>query len=638
MLPLNKPGRKITIRALVTLIPLSILFLLFPINLWSGSQTVRIPLTIDYSLMRSLFIEQAYTKPGGRAVPVDMNEGCNKIELWNPDVGPETTLLKLGSNIRISMGFPVAKTCFKVSEWEGHIDVLQRIVLDPQSMRLKLDAFDFRALTPEGKRTSFNQPVNTFLTTYLTPFLSQVGVDLSVPLKDLKSLLPLFFSSQEQPRIQSWLGTLRPSQIKIGPEGISLDILMDVDVQPKPKEPTGVRPESVIDNMVKSWEGLDAFAINQIEVLFGQLLTEEEKQNILETLLDMRYDFINSLSEGTLDPALLGNQFVSAWQSLSPIMRKYLSGQTNRSPLNFLTFLTVSDALLALNKIGPDAVMIPSRDGLLRLAKLLGVKQVEPSLDYSYAVRPDLRTFFGFGNPLDETGPAFNGFEMDLLDKPTQGMNLNHMFSFLKTWPSLAFAAETPLFSKEILPWVMPKGDISLYLNRIKLALNQGANEVLSKKRLDTKYHFLFQQMVLATAWQESCWRQFTGTESKVSCLVSYNQSSVGLMQINERVWRGIYRPESLRWNSLYNIRAGCEILEEYLRRYALKKPESKTMNADTLAQTLYAMYNGGPGQFKKFLLRSKTNKLFKSDKLFWEKYSWIKSNQLDKLRICLGR
>jgi soluble lytic murein transglycosylase-like protein len=184
----------------------------------------------------------------------------------------------------------------------------------------------------------------------------------------------------------------------------------------------------------------------------------------------------------------------------------------------------------------------------------------------------------------------------------------------------------------------MPRGDISLYLNRIKLALNQGANEVLSKKRLDTKYHFLFQQMVMATAWQESCWRQFTGTESKVSCLVSYNQSSVGLMQINERVWRGIYRPESLRWNALYNIRAGCEILEEYLRRYALKKPESKTMNTDTLAQTLYAMYNGGPGQFKKFLLRSKTNKLFKSDKLFWEKYSWIKSNQLDKLRICLGR
>ena len=73
------------------------------------------------------------------------------------------------------------------------------------------------------------------------------------------------------------------------------------------------------------------------------------------------------------------------------------------------------------------------------------------------------------------------------------------------------------------------------------------------------------------------------------------------MMQINERVWRGLYDLKHLRWNIRYNVRAGCEILEQYFTRYALPNKQAGKLDPDTLASALYAMYNGGPGDFQKY-------------------------------------
>ena len=97
----------------------------------------------------------------------------------------------------------------------------------------------------------------------------------------------------------------------------------------------------------------------------------------------------------------------------------------------------------------------------------------------------------------------------------------------------------------------MPKGgEAGPYLDRIKAALKKASEDASARGKIDPKYQALFRRLVFSTAWQESCWRQFLRKGGKVSPIVSYNQSSVGLMQINIRVWRGIYRPESLLWNT----------------------------------------------------------------------------------------
>ncbi|MBW1719838.1 MAG: hypothetical protein JRJ43_09805 [Deltaproteobacteria bacterium] len=83
-----------------------------------------------------------------------------------------------------------------------------------------------------------------------------------------------------------------------------------------------------------------------------------------------------------------------------------------------------------------------------------------------------------------------------------------------------------------------------------------------------------------------------------------------------------------------------CEILELYLWKYDLKrlnkmKPETH-VDDDTLAQLVYSMYNGGPGQFHKFFKRKKSGKFYTSDKLFLEKYTWVKTDQFQNISKCL--
>ena len=65
------------------------LFWLFPIYVLGATETLPLPLVLDYPLIRSLLIQQAYHEPGDRAIPLDHGNGCARIELWEPEVGSQ---------------------------------------------------------------------------------------------------------------------------------------------------------------------------------------------------------------------------------------------------------------------------------------------------------------------------------------------------------------------------------------------------------------------------------------------------------------------------------------------------------------------------------------------------------------------
>ena len=166
------------------------------------------------------------------------------------------------------------------------------------------------------------------------------------------------------------------------------------------------------------------------------------------------------------------------------------------------------------------------------------------------------------------------------------------------------------------------------------------AQVTLKKRKTSHDYDKLFPLVVISTAWQESCFRQFLVKQKKFVYLRSYNGTSVGLMQINERVWRGLYDPQHLRWDIRYNALAGCEIIDLYVTKYLAK--HAKRLKAggklkdDTHAGIIYAMYNGGPGQLDQFLSRRAKGTFYESDKLFLEKYVWVKNGQLANISKCL--
>ncbi len=147
----------------------------------------------------------------------------------------------------------------------------------------------------------------------------------------------------------------------------------------------------------------------------------------------------------------------------------------------------------------------------------------------------------------------------------------------------------------------------------------------------------IFQYLVLTTAWQESCWRQYHIKNNKIVTLRS-NTGDTGLMQINERVWRGLYNTQKLRWDSAYNARAGAEILQRYLLKYSLKRGEDKHQGGlDNLARSAYSAYNGGPDQTSRYRNPKAPTAHKKIDAAFWTKYQAVKQGKELQVVQCLG-
>jgi len=602
------------------------------------AETVRLPITVDYPLLRSIMIDRLFAGPGGTAVALDEHDGCLRIVLWDPDVGPEGDLVRLGAKVMVRAGAPVGGQCLSPLIWVGYVEVIQRVWLDDKYWRLCFENVDLRLYDLERRQTVADEFAQSFIQTHLTKMLNKVSVDVTPPIKVLKETMPLLFSPERGKRIQEALATLRPGRVWVTPEGIKADLLMDIDLPPAAPAETGERvlSEQELEQFVKLWQSWDAFLVLQIKTLGIQPLTDEERLVILETLIETRQRFVRVLTTRVSGPDEVRDQFVIAWRRLAPILRRHLGRDPSGSPLGYLTFFTASDTLAVLDKLGPALGIEISRDGLLRLARMLVEEGEEPTLDYSWAVDARLRSTLGLGPPLKETGPAFEGEEIDL-DSP---LALNSLLRPLADWlarPALADSDQSLPSVSELKKWIAPKSAPGPYLDRVRELLEEEAAWAIERAKLPAHYHGLYRLLVPATAWQESCWRQFVVQGGKIKYLRSYNKTSVGLMQINERVWRGIYRPESLRWDVRYNAKAGCEIIALYLNRYALPRlATANPIDGETLARAVYAMYNGGPSQFKTFLDRHHLKKYWQSDELFLEKFLWTAEGQWEKVCLCL--
>ncbi|MBF0169927.1 MAG: lytic transglycosylase domain-containing protein [Nitrospinae bacterium] len=189
------------------------------------------------------------------------------------------------------------------------------------------------------------------------------------------------------------------------------------------------------------------------------------------------------------------------------------------------------------------------------------------------------------------------------------------------------------------LPWIPEKNDRREYVARVRTLLAEKVKRRERNAPAPVELRPWFGQMIAATAWQESCFSQFRLAGERPAYLRSYNGSSVGLMQINERVWRGMYEIPSLRWDIAYNADAGIDILSLYLSRFALPSAAKKKLDLPPphLAGALYAMYNGGPGQFSKYLSRKQKGKLYESDRLFAEKYERVVKGDWEMTKGCLA-
>lgn len=626
-------------------------------------ETVTLPLTVDYPLLRSLAVATAFTDPDESRILVDEGDGCTLISVSKPHYSTADDRVRLETRVSVDAGTTFAGKCLMPISWDGIVVLYQIPKIAAGTWELSFETVDSEVLDEDRTPAKVAGLVWNFVKSHVYDYLNQITIDLAPPVSELKG----FFLPMSPPEIQSatheMLQSMRTGKVYATPTAVRVEILAEVETGPLDEQTAASEPlsEAELDELVDAWEAWDAFFVQMINFLTEEPLTEDDRRLLFELLLDTRHRFVTGLADQSIRTDFVREQFVEVWGQLSPLFKRHLGNKPSDNILGYLAFFTSGDALAALDDIGPAMGIEISKDGLLRLIHMLN--QDLEGIPYEEGVDHTLRETLG----LEPLLPAEAGeIEVEAIELPPEEVGQDPLTddqippetenpvntgetpfeNHIEDWSGAIMDFLSPAAwagtggglptLRELRRWLVPKNDTREYLERVKKLLDEAALKVLGKGEIDKKYHDQFRAITLSTAWQESCYRQFWVKKNKLTYLRSYNGSSVGIMQINERVWRGLYNLSSLRWNIGYNALAGCEILDQYLRKYALRKlGPGEASDPDTLAGVVYAMYNGGPAQFKKYMQRKKTSKFYSSDTLYREKHVWVKNGQWENIQIC---
>jgi hypothetical protein len=160
--------------------------------------------------------------------------------------------------------------------------------------------------------------------------------------------------------------------------------------------------------------------------------------------------------------------------------------------------------------------------------------------------------------------------------------------------------------------------DVERYRDLVSRLLDATAASERKRTGVPESLGALYRPLVRSVAWQESCWRQFVERAGRVTFLES-STDDVGLMQVNRRVWRGVFDLRELEWNVVYNVDAGAQIVAQLLNRYGQRELKAPGGHP---ARATYAAYNGGPRAYRRYRTGQRATRYTRiADAAFWKKF-----------------
>jgi hypothetical protein len=575
---------------------------------------IKVPLQLDYALLRQILLEQVYTGPNRTARAFDDGANCNSLVLSDPKVASDAGRIRIVSAAEASVGNVTDGDCSRVLQWRGFIELLEQPVLAPGLSAIQFTIVDSKLYDSDGKQPIVTGTLWDWMKTRVHPRLEPLKLDINGPLADLRSLLALMFPHESLDAIKSSLATLAVSDVRATDEGLALTLQFAVPETRGPAMAPWPEPPLTPDEAQK-WEAAldrwDAFLTFVVKQAAQETELQELRQALLAVLLEGRYDLTGALiswTPGAPDP--VRGLFIKSWKRLAPVLRRLSTNIPGTQVARYLGFIAAGNALEALDQLGAQMGFEISADGLRQLARTIAPQYTGDPLIYGSDVDSELRRLFGFGPPisLPETKPETDP---------------GAWFTIRGAW---AAAGADPSLVHKLNRWVPVPGEIDKYLPLVRDLLKQVAAAALDAGRLEEQLHDVYRRMSLATAWQESCWRQFIKDEGKIKPLTS-NAGAIGIMQVNQRVWRGFYDRTALRQDIGYNASAGNEILLHYLVDYVITDRTHR--NTDNLVRATYAAYNGGPGHIDRYRRKKAAKSLREIDRAFWYKYQTLKKNEL---------
>jgi len=577
--------------------------------------TVTVPIELDYGSLRQLLIRQLFDTPDQSTEILNDPSGCSRIVLSNPQLAARPPNLEIVTDARVRLGVGALGRCTTLLQWQGSAGFLGRPVIQPGATSVRIEPVDSWLVATNGKKITSGR-IWELAQDRFHPLFRRFSLDLAPSIEALGGMLPDVLPHRSSQQLQAIVGSLKLAEIQVSPDTLDVSIGFQVEELAQPPRPEAVLSARELQQWEARWQMMDALFTFAVKYYASATQFQGLRSTLLEILIDSRYRLRDALTQ-PVSPAddPVRHWFVDSWRRLSPVIRRIgLAEGTVQQPLLWISLLTATDALYALDQLGPAIGLDISSDGLRRLIRLIDRQADGDPLRYDQAVDPELQRLFRLPSTLAPEQPS--GFHIDL-------------------WPIQSAWAGSA--TDRLDRWAPGRDQLDQYLPLVARLLEEIARDTAAETKLEPAVTRLFRNMVLATAWQESCWRQYIVTGDKIKPLRS-TTGDVGMMQINEKVWRGFYDIQKLRWDVAYNSRAGAEVLQSYLVRYALKQGEHKRSGGlDNLARASYSAYNGGPSQVTRYRKPNVASTHKKVDAAFWKKYQQVKAGNALNVARCLG-
>jgi hypothetical protein len=624
----------------------------------SAAETRRaeVPLVIPFPFVERLLVEQVFDDAETTARVVAAGDACNEIVLSEPSLRPLGGRVLVAAHGRAQAGFTLFGICRRPFAWEGKVEAEEDARIAPGAA-----VVEFRVVNSwlEDESDWLAVPALwDWIKPEVHPRLETLRVDLGPLLDDLRRALPLFATQREEPALLRLVDSLALERARVEERGLVLTLRFEVDAVAPAEPMTPVPSPALTEEEIAAFESAlhtwDAFLTFVVKAAGRDAVDPALRAELLAVLLDARTEMVAALAEPGRDGEdRVRALFRTSWMRLQPSLAPLAAGDEG---LRYLAFVASGDALAALDALGPAFGFELSEDGLRRLARTLVPEASEDPLLWSEDVDPALREAFGFDvelpalpPPREEPEPEAEPAEEEpaaepappeqpppSAEPPASGAALR-----LLDWlfPA-AFAAPDPLpkpgpYSSSLDGFAPRIADLDGYLPRVSAVLRESAGAVFVHGKLPKDRRELFEGLVLATAWQESCWRQYVRRRGAVGPLRSY-AGALGLMQVNPHVWRGFYAVDGLSWSIGYNARAGSEILLHYLSDYAIARGEEEAGGPDALARASYAVYHGGPSHLRRYRQPSRWRKsLVAVDRAFHAKFREVSAGRELAVREC---
>lgn len=583
---------------------------------------VNIPVGLEYGLIEQALREHLFSGAGASLTVSQDASGCNRLAVAEPRVAASGDgRVAVTLDVTLRGGTPVAGRCVLPFAWDGSVVLIETPTFAGTPDKLAFRITDSH-LTGSGGTVADRVPAQLWsgLKQFVHPRLEAFTVDLAALLKGASDLLGSALRADPDTAAAAIasLALHDPVGRDTALEVNLTFVLPAVPPERWPATPTAPLSAEELAAWDTQWQSFDAFVTWAVKT-FAREQTGRARRAFMSALGDSRHRLRDALVADARAPDPVRALFRETWQALTPLIARAARSGTSGNALRFIAFVNAGDALLALDSVGQQYGVRIDRDGLRTVARTLVATVGDDELDYTVLPDAELRELFGFDPE----------FALATLAPPPA------WYAWLL---SAAWAATIdPSLTAELDGWVPASDDLDRYLSAMDALFAAVIDAQAARGRVASPFLPVYRTLVRATAWQESCWRQFVRRQGTIEAIRS-PAGSVGVMQVNRHVWRGLYDLAALEHDVAYNARAGTEILVHYLVDYAVRRNEHELAGGiDNLARATYAAYNGGPGHLRRYRAADSRPALRAIDEAFWHKYRTIRSDGSAAVRSCYG-